>query len=414
MFSRYFEYMDKGLMVYLEGFIKSELFLAFILLILAVVSYSLSRFIILNIARRIARKTKTDIDDIFIQKKVFEALSLLVPAVIIHFSLFAFHRFAPVLVKIEGIILTLSFTLLATRLLQVGLILYERLPIASRWPLRGYIQIVKILAYSAAGIVIICIILGKSPWGILSGLGAMSAILMLVFRHAILSFIASFQVIAQDLIRIGDWIEMPKYGVDGEVIDITLSNLIVRNWDKTIVAVPTYKLLEESFKNWRGMEIEGARRIKRAIYIDQHTVKFCDDEMIERFKRVHLIKDYIERKVKEIEEYNRAHGIDTTASPINGRKLTNLGVFRIYIEEYLKQHPQIRKDLTLMVRHLSPTPQGIPLEVYAFAADTRWVNYERIQADIFDHILAAIAEFDLRVFQYPSGADLKEGIKLLR
>ncbi len=394
-----------------KPYVNHELVKVSFIVIISFLFFKGARYLFLNIARRFAQKTKSRIDDLFIEHKVIQAIALYVPVVILRIGAKFLPKTGIWIEKIAFVILSLAVALTMDRLISVGLTLYEEHPISRRWPLKGYAQIVKLIVYIGAVVVAFCVILDKSPWGIISGLGAMSAILMLVFRHTILSFVASFQVITQDLIRIGDWIEMPKYNVDGEVVDITLTNLIVRNWDKTLVVVPTYKLLEDSYKNWRGMQESGARRIKRAIYIDQHSVKICDEKMIERLKRIHLIKDYIETKLKEIEEYNISQGIDTEASILNGRRLTNLGTFRIYIEEYLKQHPKIRKDMTLMVRHLQPTPQGLPLEVYAFVSDTRWVHYEKIQADIFDHILAAIQEFDLRVFQFPSGFDLRKAIK---
>lgn len=401
----------EALLKTLKPYVSHEWVKIAVILLASSIAYKLSKYLLLTAARRFAEKTRSRIDDLFLEHKVIQAVALYVPVVLLRIG----ARFLPKtgiwIEKLAFVILSLAVALTIDRLISVGLTLYEEHPISRRWPLKGYAQVVKLIVYIGAVIVVFCVILDKSPWGILSGLGAMSAILMLVFRHVILSFVASFQVITQDLIRIGDWIEMPKYNVDGEVTDITLTNLIVRNWDKTLVVVPTYKLLEDSYKNWRGMKESGARRIKRAIYIDQHSVKICDKEMLEKFRKIDLIKDYMESKLKEIEQYNEEHQIDTEASILSGRRLTNLGTFRIYIEEYLKRHPKIRKDMTLMVRHLQPTPQGLPLEVYAFVSDTRWVYYERIQADIFDHILAAIPEFELRVFQFPSGFDLRKAIK---
>jgi len=406
--------VDKKYLQWLELAFSHQLVRLFLVLLAALLVHFIVKRVLVRAVRDFSARTQNKLDDLFSQYKVFDLLAFLGPILVLRFGAALVPQMAPVLGKLVSVLWALFIALLVDRLLSVGLSVYERYPISRRWPLKGYVQVVKLIVYCAAVIVALCALLEKSPWGFLSGLGALSAILMLVFRTTILSFVASFQVISQGLIRVGDWIEMPKYGVDGEVVDVTLTNLIVQNWDKTLVTVPTYKLLEDSFKNWRGMEETGGRRIKRAVMVDQATVRFCDEEMIERFKKIHLIKGYVEKKVKEIEEHNRRLGIDPQASPVNGRRMTNLGTFRIYLEEYLRQHPQIRKDMTLMVRQLKPTPEGLPLEVYAFVSDTRWVYYERIQADIFDHILAAAPEFGLKVFQIPSGGDLREGLAALR
>ena len=378
------------------------------ILLLAFVLWSVAKWFVKRVSEHVAKRTKTTIDDTFIEHNVFGIAVNYIPFVIIGFLARFSGDFAYFLRKVSDIGVALTTAALVSSLLSVLNSIYERHPISKRWPIRGYIQILKLLAYVSAAIVAVCILINKSPWSILSGLGALSAVLMLVFRHTLLSFVATFQILYQDLVQIGDWIEMPKYGVDGEVVDITFSNLVVRNWDNTIVAVPSYKLLEDSFKNWRGMELAGGRRIKRAIYIDQSSIRFCDEQMIEKFKKIHLLKDYIDKKLKEIEEDARRRGVNLEDSPLNGRRLTNIGTFRIYVEEYLKIHPMIRKDMTLMVRQLAPTPQGLPLEIYCFVADTRWVPYEKVQADIFDHILASVPEFGLRIFQFPSDTAMKK------
>ncbi len=405
--------MEEKYIQWIKMALSHELVRLSLVLVVALFSYFLIKRILVRAVREFSARSQNKLDDLFAKYKVFDLLAFLGPILILYFGAGWVPRLSVFLGKVVSDLWAIFIAVLVDRLLSVGLAVYEQYPISRRWPLKGYVQVVKLLVYCAAIVVAICAVLDKSPWGFLSGLGALSAVLMLVFRTTLLSFVASFQVISQGLIRVGDWIEMPKYGADGEVVDITLTNLIVRNWDKTLVTVPTYKLLEDSFKNWRGMEESGARRIKRAILVDQNTVRFCDGEMIEEFKKIHLIRDYVERRVREIEEHNRRLGVDTGVSPVNGRRMTNLGTFRVYMEEYLRHHPHIRKDLTLMVRQLAPTPQGLPLEVYAFVADTRWVFYEKVQADIFDHILAAAPHFGLRVFQVPSGGDLKEGLALL-
>jgi miniconductance mechanosensitive channel len=253
----------------------------------------------------------------------------------------------------------------------------------------------------------IAIVLNKSPLYFLTGLGALSAVLMLIFKDPILGFVAGIQLTANKMVARGDWLEMPKYDADGDVLEIGLTTVKVQNWDKTITTIPTYALISESFKNWRGMQESGGRRIKRFVYLDLGSIKFCTEEMLERFSRIQYITEYIERKKKEISEYNEAFQVDTSIL-VNGRHLTNIGTFRAYVTAYLKNHPMINQDMTFLVRQLAPTPQGLPLEIYVFCKDKIWANYEAIQADIFDHILAVVPEFDLRVFQEPSGGDFRE------
>jgi miniconductance mechanosensitive channel len=258
-----------------------------------------------------------------------------------------------------------------------------------------------------SGIFIVSILTDKSPWGVLSILGGFTVVLMLVFKDTILGFVASIQLSGHDMVRIGDWIEMPKYGADGDVIDVSIHTVKVRNWDKTITTIPTYGLVSDAFKNWRGMSESGGRRIKRALHIDMSSIKFCTDEMLERFNKFDFIKDYIAQKQEEINVYNKEHATDTFQL-INGRRQTNIGVFRAYIIAYLKKHPKIHQNMTFLVRHLEPTQDGLPLQIYVFSNDQVWANYEAIQADIFDHLLAAVPEFELRVFQNPTGYDFSK------
>ncbi len=274
-------------------------------------------------------------------------------------------------------------------------------------PIKGYFGGLKLVAYILAFIFIVAIVTGQSPWGILSVLGGLTAVLLLVFKDTILGFVASIQLSALDMVRIGDWIEMPKYGADGDVIDVSIHTIKVQNWDKTITTIPTYALVSEAFKNWRGMQLSGGRRIKRAIFIDMRSIRFADDDLLARLSKILLLRDYIAARQQEIEEHNQRLGIDPSVE-VNGRRQTNLGIFRAYLERYLANHPMINREMTFLVRHLPPGPQGLPMEIYVFCKDKRWANYESIQADIFDHILAALPHFDLRVFQYPSGFDLRE------
>jgi miniconductance mechanosensitive channel len=234
----------------------------------------------------------------------------------------------------------------------------------------------------------------------------LAAVLLLVFRDTILGFVASIQLSANNMVKPGDWIEMPSHNADGTVLDISLNTVKVQNWDKTIATVPTYALVSESFRNWKGMEESGGRRIKRSINIDMNSVRFVDDELAEKFKKIHLLKAYVESREEEILKYNEENKIDGSIL-VNGRRMTNLGTFRKYVEEYLRKHPKIHNDMTFLVRQLQPDERGLPIEIYVFSNDQAWANYETIQADIFDHILAVIPEFELRVFQNPSGRDFQ-------
>ena len=285
--------------------------------------------------------------------------------------------------------------------------IYERLdPIRARnKPIKGYLQLVKIIGFIFAAVLVIAVLLNRSPLLLLSGLGAMTAVLLLVFKDTIMSFVASVQLSSQDMLRVGDWIEMPALNADGDVIDIALHTVKVQNWDRTITTIPTWRLINESFKNWRGMNDTGGRRIKRALYIDQSSIRFLSEDERDRMKRFALIDAYLDRKKDELERYNEvllAQGRD----PVNTRRVTNIGTFRAYVVAYLAAHPRVHQGLTQMVRQLQPGPTGLPLEIYCFTATTAWVEYEGIQADIFDHLYAIVPEFGLRVFQEPTGADL--------
>jgi len=284
--------------------------------------------------------------------------------------------------------------------------IYNTFEIAREKPIKGYVQISMIIISIFGGIFALSTLLNRSPWPLLSGLGAMTAILLLIFKDSILGLVASIQLSVNDMVRIGDWIEMPKFNADGDVIDVSLHTVKVRNWDKTITTIPAYALIADSFKNWRGMSESGGRRIKRAINIDMTSVKFCTPEMLDRYEKFQLLTDHVRSKRKEIAEYNAAHSIDTSEL-INGRNLTNIGTFRNYLVAYLRHHPKIHNDMTFLVRQLPAGEHGLPIEVYVFSNDQAWANYEAIQADIFDHILAILPEFDLRVFQQPSGNDVR-------
>lgn len=283
--------------------------------------------------------------------------------------------------------------------------IYRTYEVSKMRPIRGYIQVAKIILYIIGAIVVISNLMGQNPLILLSGLGALSAVLMLVFKDSILGLVAGIQLSSNDMVRVGDWIEMPKYNADGNVIDITLNTVKVMNFDKTITMIPSYALISDSFKNWRGMEASGGRRIKRSVCIDTSSICFCTKEMIEEFQKVHYLSNYVLTRLDEINAYNTEHHINRE-SKVNGRQLTNIGVFREYVQEYLRNHPKIHKDMTLIVRQLAPGDSGLPLEIYAFSNETTWGVYESVQSDIFDHIFAIIPLFGLRVFQNPTGQDI--------
>ncbi|HAD49638.1 MAG TPA: mechanosensitive ion channel protein MscS, partial [Idiomarina sp.] len=290
--------------------------------------------------------------------------------------------------------------------------IYMRRPGSYLKPIKGYLQIAQIIVYLIAAILIIAALIDKSPVILLSGIGAMGAVTLLVFQDTILSFVASIQLSSNDMIRVGDWIEMPQVNADGEVIDMALHTVRVQNWDKTITTIPTKRLISDSFKNWRGMQDAGGRRIKRSLFIDQTSIDFLNQDKLNELSKLALLKDYVNTKQSEINDWNRelvSQGKDT----MNGRHMTNIGTFRAYVQNYLIHHPKVHQGMTLMVRQLSPTPQGLPLEIYCFTNDIRWEYYEGIQADIFDHLYAILPRFDLAVFQEPSGVDIRSSVAQL-
>ncbi|MGU3521862.1 mechanosensitive ion channel family protein [Enterobacteriaceae bacterium C23F] len=290
-------------------------------------------------------------------------------------------------------------------LLDVLLNLSQKFTFSSQLPLKGIFQGVKLVSAILVGILIISLLLGQSPAILISGLGAMAAVLMLVFKDPILGLVAGIQLSANDMLRLGDWLEMPKYGADGAVTDIGLTTVKVRNWDNTITTIPTWSLVSDSFKNWSGMSASGGRRIKRSINIDTTSIHFLDEQEQQRLIQAKLLKPYMDSRHEEISQWNEQHGGDN--SILNSRKMTNVGTFRAYLNEYLRNHPRIRKDMTLMVRQLAPDANGLPIEIYCFTNTVVWAEYEDIQADIFDHLFAVVDEFGLRIHQTPTGNDIR-------
>ncbi|MBE0514369.1 mechanosensitive ion channel family protein [Sulfurimonas sp.] len=366
-------------------------------IIAAIIAYLVSKKYIVKIIHKLIFKTKSNWDDTFIKTGFFEQLAHLVPPlVILYFSSMYPENLQDALSQIVGFWIAIVVIKSIDKFLSALLEIYNSLEVSKDKPIKGYIQLLKMFVYILGFIIAVCVLAGVSPWGVLSGVGAFTAVLMFIFKDTILSLVASVQIVANDLFKVGDWIEAESFGVDGEVIDIALHSVKVQNWDKTIVTIPTHKFMENSFKNWRGMSDSGGRRIKRALFIDVNSIKFCTPELLQKLNKIEIIKDYLQEKQKVV---------DTTDEiTLNKRKLTNIGTFREYVKRYLQKNPNIdSKNFTFIVRQLQPTSKGVPLEVYAFSNKNKWAEYEDIQSDIFDHLLVALKEFDLRLYQEPSG-----------
>lgn len=380
------------------------------IVIIAYLADLICRRILVKLIRKVTLHTKATWDDFLLNDRVMNNFCHLIPPVLIYtFLPLVFSPEAEALLFFRNICL-IYIIAVAIRFCNIFLItifelINKREAFRDR-PLKGVLQIIQIALFFIGSILIISVLIGKSPTHLLAGLGASAAILMLVFKDSIMGLVSGVQLSANDMLRPGDWITMPKYNADGVVTEVTLNTVKVRNFDNTITTIPPYALISDSFQNWRGMSESGGRRIKRSLNIDMTTVCFCNEEMIQKFKKIYLIKEYIEQTEKQVELYNRSHEMDASI-PVNGLRQTNLGVFRAYLEQYLQQLPATNPDLTHMVRQLQPTEKGIPLEIYFFSKEKNWVPYEKIQADVFDHILAVIPEFGLRVFQNPSSADLE-------
>ncbi|KGA24950.1 mechanosensitive ion channel family protein [Pectobacterium brasiliense] len=344
------------------------------------------------------------------QHNLFNRLAFLLQGVILNIQVFVWlpsqSETREALIICSQVWIMVFALLSLFSLLDVLLNVSARTKVASQLPLRGIFQSLKLIATIVISIMVVSLLIGKSPLILISGLGAMAAVLMLVFKDPIMGLVAGIQLSANDMLTLGDWLEMPKYGADGAVIDIGLTTVKVRNWDNTVTTIPTYALVSDSFKNWRSMSESGGRRIKRSINIDTTSVHFMTEDEQARLLRSKLLSPYIQNKKSELEQHNAQSDSDL-ASPLNGRRLTNLGTFRAYLQVYLRTHSGIHKGMTLMVRQLAPTSEGVPLEIYAFTNTTAWVDYESIQSDIFDHIFAILPEFDLRIHQIPTGHDMR-------
>lgn len=386
------------------------------LFVLALLANFIAKRFIAYVVHPIIAKTSIKWDDLLIEHNVTVRFSHIVPAAIIHLFAPTLFENSPEIMKmftlIVNIYLIVIILFVIDGVLNFARAVWERGAVGRRYPAKSFIQATKLVINLIGLIFILSATLDKPPLLLFSGLGAVTAILLLIFKDAILGLVAGFQLSINNMVMVGDWIEMPARGADGDVIDVSLTTVKVQNWDKTITTLPTYALITDSFKNWRGMSEAGGRRIKRSFFIDMRTIQFADETLLERFKRIRLLRPYLESKLDDIKEYNDGVG-EELSELINGRRLTNVGTFRAYCVAYLRNHPKIHQNMTLLVRQLSPGAQGLPIEIYVFTNDIAWAKYEDIQGDIFDHLLSVLPEFGLSAYQSPSGADLeKVGLSL--
>jgi len=395
----------------ISDWLDKDFILGYVLPVLAVLVLSV---IVDRVAKKYAKpaikkrikRTATTIDDLLLEKVINARFIHILPFLIIYAFAFVFKDAEDIVIRLSTAVISFIILLTIGALLEVFNEIYEKQKMTNKLPIKSHLQIVKIFIYVVGIVTILAQITGQSPWFFITGVGVFTAIILLIFKDTILSFVASLQIASNDLFREGDWIDVPSYGADGDVIDISLHTVRVQNWDKTITVIPTYKFLEVSFKNWRGMQESGGRRIKRSINIDISSIRLCDGEMLARFRKISLLKKYMDQKERVIDQYNREHNVNLEEL-VDGRRLTNIGTFRAYIDAYLQHNGNIHPELTFLIRQLEPGPHGLPIQIYVFTSDTNWVNYEGIQADIFDHLLAVVPEFGLRVFQNPTGSDFQ-------
>jgi len=391
-----------------ESLVRGGLIL--LVLLLSWVAHRVSQGPINRSIEKFAHYTIQQWDDILVEKHIVKRILYFIPLILLYVlssPILTGTSLLPLSQTLISVLFLIAGMMFLDAMLSALLAIYGKSAIAKEISITPFVQVLKLGLYFVTGILLLSLLLQKTPLYFLSGLGALTAVLMFVFKDVLMGFVAGIQLIANKMVAPKDWIEMPKYGADGDVIEITLTTVKVQNFDNTITTIPTYALINESFKNWRNMNLSGGRRIKRYVNIDLGSIKFCSSEMLEQFKRIQLISHYIQNRQEEILVYNKKHQVDESTL-VNGRRLTNIGVFRSYVEAYLRQHPMIHKDMTFLIRQLSPSENGLPIEIYVFCKDTNWTAYEAIQADIFDHILAVVPEFDLRVFQEPSGSDFQK------
>ncbi len=391
-----------------ESLVRGGLIL--LVLLLSWVAHRVSQGPINRSIEKFAHYTIQQWDDILVEKHIVKRILYFIPLILLYVlssPILTGTSLLPLSQTLISVLFLIAGMMFLDAMLSALLAIYGKSAIAKEISITPFVQVLKLVLYFVTGILLLSLLLQKTPLYFLSGLGALTAVLMFVFKDVLMGFVAGIQLIANKMVAPKDWIEIPKYGADGDVLEITLTTVKVQNFDNTITTIPTYALINESFKNWRNMNLSGGRRIKRYVNIDLGSIKFCSSEMLEQFKRIQLISQYIQNRQEEILVYNKKHQVDESTL-VNGRRLTNIGVFRSYVEAYLRQHPMIHKDMTFLIRQLSPSENGLPIEIYVFCKDTNWTAYEAIQADIFDHILAVVPEFDLRVFQEPSGSDFQK------
>ena len=382
-----------------------------VLILLCFIANIIAKKIFVRIITAVVKRTKFEWDDVLLENKVFDRLAHLAPALVVQataaYVFTDFPDFIPFIIRIADAYMIAVGLMVVISIFNTLDHYFKQTEALKDKPIDSYFQLARMVVYFVGGVLIVAQIFDKDPKGILAAMGALTAVSMLVFKDTILGFVASIQLSANDMVRVGDWVSMPKYGADGDVVKITLNTVKVQNWDKTISTIPTYSFVSDSFKNWRGMAEAGGRRIKRAITLKSGSVKFCNEEMVSRFKNYDLLKEYLNERVQEIESFNSNNKVNKNFL-INGRHLTNIGVFRAYSEAYIKSLDSIHPDLTLMVFQKEGNEFGVPIEVYCFTKTTEWGEYENVQSDIFDHLYAAAPEFDLEIFQHPSGGDFKK------
>ena len=391
-----------------ESLVRGGLIL--LALLLSWVAHRVSQGPIKRSIEKFAHYTIQQWDDILVEKHIVKRILYFIPLILLYVlssPILTGTSLLPFSQALISVLFLIAVMVFLDAMLSALLAIYGKSAIAKEISITPFVQVLKLGLYFVTGILLLSLLLQKTPLYFLSGLGALTAVLMFVFKDVLMGFVAGIQLIANKMVAPKDWIEMPKYGADGDVLEITLTTVKVQNFDNTITTIPTYALINESFKNWRNMNLSGGRRIKRYVNIDLGSIKFCNSEMLVRFKSIQLISQYIQNRQEEILVYNKKHQVDESTL-VNGRRLTNIGVFRSYVEAYLRQHPMIHNDMTFLIRQLSPSENGLPIEIYVFCKNTNWTAYEAIQADIFDHILAVVPEFDLRVFQEPSGSDFQK------
>ncbi|MFT4722752.1 MAG: miniconductance mechanosensitive channel [Saprospiraceae bacterium] len=393
------------------AFLTKTLILAVSAAVILYLVWKLSKWVLLRWIPKATKRTKTEWDDIILNNRVISAIALLIPVMLLDYLAPAiFEGIWQLIPFVKGttdviIVFTIAW-IVASVFNSVNEILAGNPDFVDK-PIGSFTQLGKIFVYSIASVLAISIVFDKSPIYLLSGFGAVAAVVLLVFKDSILGFVASIQLSANNMVQVGDWVTVPKYNADGDVLEINLTTIKVQNFNLTITTIPTYAFVADSFTNWRGMEMSNGRRIKRAIHIQMNSIKFCNAETLKRLQEIHLVSDYIVERQAEIDLYNKEHKVDGSVMA-NGRKLTNIGVFAVYLENYLMSNPNINQKMTIMVRQLSPAASGLPLEIYAFSIHKDWKVYEGVISDIFDHVIAAAREFDLNIFENPTGADFQK------